>query len=352
MASGDAAPPRVKPPTIADVARHANTSRGTVSFVINNRPGVAPTTRERVLRSMRELNWTPNPLARSLSTSRAYALGLILARDPHTLGADPFFAPFIAGVEAGLEGSGMSLVLRFSPNEAAETIAYESLTSHHRVDGFLITDLRENDRRLALLASLKMPAVSLNQADAAPPVPAVIRPDEPGIVAAVEYLISLGHTRIAHVSGPMLYLHAQLRYRAWASTMSTHGLDISGLLMTADFTAAGGSSATRQLMALPLEHRPTAVVYANDLMAVAGMSVIQKGGFRIPQDVSVIGFDDAELSAYLNPPLTTVRTEPYDWGVCAAQSLIELIESGDSTSRELKPAELIIRESAGPAPTS
>lgn len=334
-------------PTIADVARHAQTSRGTVSFVINGRPGVAPATRERVVEAMRALNWTPNQLARSLSHARADALGLVIARDPVALGADPFFAPFIAGLEQGMEPFGQSLLLRFVPDPAAERRVYEQLVGQRRVDGFVLTDLRVDDPRTGLLEALGVPAVTLNPSGVPCSFPAVIRADGPAVTAAVEYLIGHGHRRIAHVGGPPAYLHAVRRRAAWEAALASHGLS-PGPFTASDFTASGGASATAYLLDLPPGQRPTAIVYANDLMAVTGMAVAHQRGLRIPGDLSVVGFDDGELSAHLAPPLTTISSRPVAWGVAAAQVLNELIEGAEPGDRTLPPAGLVIRGSAGP----
>jgi len=342
---------RARRPTIADVARLAETSRGTVSFVINDRPGVSPATRARVLEAMKTLAWTPNQLARSLSTRRAYAIGLILARDPRALSSDPFFAPLIAGLETGLEPSGQFLVLRFARDDETEAAAYRSLTEQHRVDGFVLSDLLREDTRPGLLDELGMPAVTLNRTEGPSSFPAVVHADEPGVVAAVEHLMAHGHRRIAHVGGPGRYLHAARRRTAWEATMRDHGLE-PGPFAEADFTAAGGVAATRSLLDLPPRQRPTAILYANDLMAASGVAYAQQQGVRVPDDLSVIGFDDAELSGFLDPPLTSVRTDPFAWGLAAAELLIEAITSTSGTvaSRAITPGTLVVRRSVAPAP--
>jgi len=342
---------RARRPTIADVARLAETSRGTVSFVINDRPGVSPATRKRVLDAMETLSWTPNQLARSLSTRRAYAIGLILARDPRALSSDPFFAPFIAGLETGIEPSGQFLVLRFARDHASETAAYRSLTEQHRVDGFVLSDLLHDDERVALLESLQVPAVTLNRTNQPSPFPAVVHADEPGVVAAVEHLVAHGHRRIAHVGGPARYLHAARRRAAWEQTTRDHGLE-AGPFVEADFTAAGGLAATKQLLDLSPAARPTAILYANDLMAASGVAYAQQQGVRVPSDLSVIGFDDAELSGFMDPPLTSVRTDPFAWGVAAAELLLEVIDNRRVESRSITPGTLVVRRSVGPAATA
>src|SRR4051794_24212637 len=188
-------------PTIRDVARVAGVSKGTVSFALNGRPGVAEDTRERILAAARDLGWTPSTKARALSVSRSFAVGLVLAREPELLGADPFFPAFIAGVERTLSDRGQALVLQVVP-EAEEEAGYRRLAGAGRVDGVFLLDLRVADPRIALLAELGMPAVSIARPDGPSGFPAVLVDDRPGIAAAVRHLADLGHRRIAHVAGP------------------------------------------------------------------------------------------------------------------------------------------------------
>jgi len=333
-------------PTINDVATLAGTSKATVSFVVNGRTNVAPKTRERVLAAAKELGWTPSHRARSLSTSRAYALGLVFARFPETLGSDHFFARFIAGVESALADIDQSLLLRFVSDPASEENAYRTLRSQGRVDGVVLADIRHNDSRIGLLEGLGMPAVTLNRVDIPSPFPAVVLDDEKGTRDAVEYLVGLGHERIAYVGGPEIYLHSTHRRLAWREALEVHGLPPSTSIET-DFSASDGARATCELLALPLRQRPTAIVYANDSMAIAGVVAARQAGLRVPDDVSVIGFEDSELAAYINPPLTTIRSDSFGWGRTAAEVLLQFVQTGErGAERELPPAQLVIRDSA------
>jgi DNA-binding LacI/PurR family transcriptional regulator len=337
-------------PTIADVAALAGTSKGTVSFVLNDRPGVAAATRERVHAAMAELGWQPSTVARALSISRANVVGLVLNRTPESLRSDPFFAPFIAGLELGVAGSDVALLLRFVESIEDEEAVYRNLAKTRRVDGVVVADLRRDDSRIPLLIELRLPAVTLNEPDVPSPFIPVSSDDLVGFVAGVEHLIALGHRRIAHVRGPEVYLHADRRRQSWERAMRRHGLEPS-LSVRSDFTAAGGAEATRTLLALPADERPTAILYANDLMAVAGMAVAHQMGLSLPRDLSVIGFDDAELAAYMHPALTTVRTDPLAWGQLTARTLLDLVHHGRRVqSACVGPAELIVRGSTTVAP--
>ena len=142
-------------PTISDVARRAGVSKGAVSFALNDRPGVAPETRDRILAVARELGWTPSHRARALAASRSMAVGLVIARPPETLGADPFFPSFIAGIESALAPLGQSLLLQVVPDRERELAGYRRLAADGRVDGVFLTDLRVGDPRPALLAEAR-----------------------------------------------------------------------------------------------------------------------------------------------------------------------------------------------------
>ena len=178
-------------PTIADVARRVGVSKTLVSFVFNNRPGVASETRERILATAKEMGWRPRPRARSLSIRRSFALGLVLRRDASVLTADSFFPAFIAGVETVLADEGQVLVLSVVP-EVTELGTYRTLARDHRVDGVILTDLRRDDTRLPLLVELGLPAVTLGRPDSALDFPCVDLDDRPGVEQTVEHLRALG----------------------------------------------------------------------------------------------------------------------------------------------------------------
>jgi len=334
-------------PTISDVARHAGVSKGLVSFVFNNRPGVAAQTRERILASAAELGWRPSVKAKSLSTRTSYALGLVIRREPHIIAADPFFPAFMAGVESVLTGAGRVLVLSMVPDARTEQQAYRTLVAENRVDGVFVTDLRQRDRRIGLLQQLRLPAVTIGHPEAAAPFPAVNLDDAAGIVAAVGHLAELGHERIAHVAGDPSMLHSARRAESFTRAMTEAGLDGSRMVST-DFSAAGGAAATRELIAA--RDQPTAIVYANDPMAIAGLGVLHGAGVGVPADVSVVGFDGIDMGRHLFPALSTIVADPEGWGAAAATTLLTLIAEGRAEDVELAPARLLLRSSTAPPP--
>jgi DNA-binding LacI/PurR family transcriptional regulator len=325
----------------------AGVSKGAVSFALNGRDGVSSDTRERILKAADELGWQPSHHARSLSVSRAFAVGLVVARPAELLGADPFFPSFIAGVETVLSPAGQSLVLQVVPSLEAEEAGYRKFAAEGRVDGVFLTDLRPADRRIAVLQELGLKAVTLNRPDVVSPFAAVCLDDRAGVRHAVEHLLQLGHQRIAYVSGPDRFLHSRNRRDAWREAIQAAGL-APGPEVSSDFTAAGGAAATTSL--LDGAEPPTAIVYANDVMAIAGLGVAQTRKLRVPQDLSLIGFDGTELASHIHPPLTTVKTDPFEWGRVAAQTLLRATDpaNGDAADVELAPARLELGASTAP----
>lgn len=334
-------------PTIADVAREAGVSKGLVSFALNNRPGVSASTRRRILSVADDLGWRPSTRARALSTSRAYAVGLVIARDPDIISGDPFFPAFIAGVESVLSPVGQALVLSMVGDELAEEDSYRQLVEHDRVDGVILSDLRSEDTRVALVQQLGLAAVTLGRPDVESPFPSVTVDDTAGIRAAVEHLAGLGHRRIAHVGGPLRMLHGSRRRDSFRAAMTAVGLE-PDLTIETDFTASDGARATGLLLAA--DDRPTAIVYANDPMAIAGLGVAQRAGLDVPGDLSITGFDGSEVGAYVHPALTTVAASARQWGRAATESLLRLVEGADVADTDLGPARLIIRDSSSTPP--
>ena len=280
-------------PTISDVAARAGVSKGAVSFALNGRPGVSPDTRDRILQAARELGFTANSSARALANRRSGNLGLVMARSHETLGSDPFFPPFIAGIESAVAPSGVFLLVRLVDNEAAETEAYREMATTGRVDGVFLTDLRTDDPRPALLDKLGLLAVTLNRPLVPSTAPAICVDDGPAVRDAVRHLVGLGHggSRTSAAQQPTCMPRTDGRS---GRTPSGNRSPQSPIIET-DFSAAGGAAATAELF--DRADRPTAILYANDLMAIAG--------FRWP---------GSEISAYRrtfpSSASTTERSAP------------------------------------------
>lgn len=346
----DGAEQAAERPTITAVARHAGVSKALVSFALNGRPGVSEQTRARILASAEALGWTPSLRARSLSVDRSYALGLVIGRSVDVVAADPFFHAFIAGVESEFSTAGQVLVLAQATPGREEAATYRGLASDRRVDGVILTDLRTSDDRIALVRELGLAAVTLGRPDVPSPFPSVSVDDGRGIRAAVEHLVDLGHRRIAHVAGPADMLHSRRRADAFADAVRAAGIE--PVTVGTDFSAVQGAHATRELLALGPGRRPTAIVYSNDHMALAGLGVAQRAGIRVPDDLSITGFDNTELAEHVFPSITSVATDATAWGALSARLLLAAIAKQPVEDIDLAEPRLVVRESTTTAPAT
>ena len=329
-------------PTIEDVARLAGVSKGAVSFALNGRPGVAEETRSRILEAAEELGWSPSARAKALSERRALAVGLIIARAPAQIGNDPFFAQLLAGVETVLSRESYALVLSVVKDQEDERATYRRLAVDGRIDGVILTDPRINDPRFDLLHQLGLHGVAVGDSSSDGPVPSYGADERDAIEQAVGHLVDLGHSNIAHVSGSPNLIHAVARRNAFKSGLRRAGLPI-GPVITGRFTAQGGAAATRRLLSNP--NPPTAILYASDLMAIAGLAVARDMGVDVPGDLSIIGFDDIPLTEHVHPRLTTVRQDPVASGEIAARALLAIIRGDDPPTAQPPEPTLVIRES-------
>ena len=309
--------------TIADIATRAGLSKGAVSYALNGLPGVSESTRQRVLKLAEEMGWHPNSAARALSASRAGAFGLVLARPVSTLGVEPFFMKLISGLETTLAARSTALLLQVVADHDAEVETYRRWWAERRVDGIFLVDLRIEDKRVAVLEELGLPAVVVGGPGHHGRLPAVWSDDASAMSMVVEYLAALGHRRIARVAGLSGLLHTELRSHAFDEVAARLGLD-SVVTLTTDYSAEQGAHSTRRLLSATT--RPTAILYDNDVMAVAGISVAHEMGVGVPQDLSIVAWDDSVLCQIVHPEITALNRDIMAYGAHAAESLLQLLE--------------------------
>ncbi|GJF33325.1 LacI family transcriptional regulator [Kitasatospora sp. NE20-6] len=331
--------------TIRDVAVRAGVSTAAVSLALNDRAGVSAATRERILATARELGWTPNTAARSLSGQQVDTIGLVLARPAPMLGREPFFMDFIAGVESVLVERRCSLLLRLVGTVEEEIEVQREWWQGRRVGGSLLVDVRVDDPRIEALSAIGLPAVAVAHPSLTGPFTSVWTDDGTAVREAVRYLAALGHRRIARVGGPAGLGHSAIRSRAFAEVAEELGLEEAPTL-AADFSGEGGSRATRTL--LSAVRRPTAIVYDNDVMAVAGLSVAAEMGLRVPQDLSLLAWDDSQLCELVRPRLSAMSHDVFGFGAQAARCLFEVLADGEAPSRPAPAPVLVPRESTAP----
>jgi LacI family repressor for deo operon, udp, cdd, tsx, nupC, and nupG len=333
---------------ISDVAAAAGVSKALVSYALNGRPGVGEATRVHIVEVARRMGWTPSLRGRSLSVSRAYALGLVFQTTPEFLASDLYFTSLMAGIQSVLSSSSYSLVTEVVDTRQAELAAYQRLARDGRVDGMIVVGPSRGDGRYKLLNGFGMPFVSLGRPPGKTTMPVMVYDETEAIADVVTHLASLGHRRVAQVAGPQNSGPPILRRKVYQEQLRKHGIDDSWWVES-DYTAAGGRRETERLLDAP--ERPSAIIYSNDMMAIAGMSVVFGRGLRVPEDVSIVGWDDFAVSQYLHPALSTVNQHPYEDGQQAATLLLQAIDGKvfDAPIWTRNPR-FQRRDSTGPAP--
>ncbi|MGH3321732.1 MAG: LacI family DNA-binding transcriptional regulator [Streptosporangiaceae bacterium] len=336
----------MKRPTIMDIARHAGVSKGAVSYALRGQPGVSEATRRRILAIAEEMGWRPNSAARALSEARAGAFGLVLPRPARLLGVEPFWMELIAGVQAALEERSVALLLQVvgeQPDSALDV--YRQWWGERRVDGVLLSDLRVHDKRVEPLRELGMPVVVVGGPLRDPAFPCVAVDNRTPMARAVEYLVALGHRRIARVAGIPEFQHTVERTEAFEGAVAAAGLTSTPRIDT-DYSGDEGAAATRELLARA--DPPTGIIFDNDVMAVAAVGVAHEMGIQVPEELSVVAWDDSPLCQIVHPPLTTMSRDVYRSGALAASRLLNLVDGADVGDVEEPTPRLVVRASTAP----
>lgn len=333
-------------PTIFDVAKRAGVSKSSVSRVLNG-GAVSPKTRKAVLEAIEALGYRPNVAARGLVTKRSQTVGFVL-----TDVADPYYSEVIRGVDEALSEKGYSLILCSARWDNDRELSYIRLLTEHRVDGLLVlsgqTTAREHMLQ-ALSAETERPIVVLDRTLSGAGFDTIGVDDFAASAGAVRHLLRLGHTRIAHVTGPLNYHSGVRRLEGYRHALEQAGIPVDpSLIVEGNFTKRGGYEAALHLFSLAKP--PTAIFAANDVSALGVWQAAREFGLRIPEDVALVGFDDIELLRLADIPLTTVRQPRYDFGYMGTQMLLARIEAKDQVKkprRVILPTELVIRSSCG-----
>lgn len=327
--------------TINDVARAAGVSVSTVSKVVNERYGVAPTTSRRVMEVVNELGYETSLVASSLRRRRTSVIGILVAE------FEPFSVELLKGISVAATGTGYELLAYTGLVSGVSSVGWER-KSLSRLAGTLI------DGAIIVTPTTVIPGTSIPVVAIDPHTgqdgPASIDSDNVGgALVAVRHLIGLGHTRIAHIRGRRDLSSAQLREDGYRQALEESGILFDpDLVLFGEYSAAQTASVARELLSRP--DRPTAVFAANDISAIGVVAVARELGLRIPEDLSIVGFDDIPDAANSTPPLTTVAQPLHELGERALQMLLALLDEQPVASRVHLPAELVVRASTGPVP--
>jgi LacI family transcriptional regulator len=330
---------------LADVAAAAGVTASTVSRVLNADPtlSIRSETRARILRVAQEFAYTPNALARGLRSATTMTIGLVLPNLAYSVNAE-----IIRGAERRAAAEGYVLLVADASEFSVAGTAYHRLVMERRVDGVLIASARSSDREIAAAAGSAPPVLHVNRRSKH--ARSVSVDDHTAIGLAVDHLVSLGHELIAHIAGPREAETAQRRRAGFVARMAQHDLAVPrSRLVEAAWGEEGGFAVAQQLLAL--RRRPTAIVAASVASAIGAMSAVANQGLHVPTDVSVVGFHDSSVAAYLNPPLTTVRMPLAEMAERSVETLILLInhqEVADDVVVDNPAPELVIRLSTAP----
>ena len=330
---------------IKDVARAAGVSTATVSHVINETRFVSEETRRRVVAAIEKCNYTPNVHARSLASGRSRTFGLIISDV-----ANPFFPELVKAIEEKASAHGYDVILSNTNYDPKRTVACVQRLLEQQVRGVAIMTSEMDLSLTQRLAAQQVAVVFLDVGQVGPHTSNIVVNYEKGVRDGVEHLLALGHRRIAYISGPGHLKSAARRRETFAKTMKKYHLSLhtTPFIFEGDFKATGGQRAAAEIMRL--RPRPTAIVSGNDLMAIGALRELKSAGLRVPQDVSVIGFDDITFAALAEPQLTTIMLPRAEIGEAAVEALMHTIAAEDNLGREFRVStQLVVRESTGAA---
>jgi LacI family transcriptional regulator len=334
------------------VAQRAGVSLGTASNVLNRPHLVSEATRDRVLRAMEELDYVPNVGARQLRQGRSHLIGVLVLDI-----SNPFWGEVVRGAEARAADSGhVIIVCNAGESIVKEDYAIRALTEH-RVDGLLIAPVAEDEDRLERLQRSGMQVVLLDHPSTRPTLRSVAVDDIQGGRLAASHLLELGHTRVAFVGSTTIYWGAD-RLIGVEQAFEQAGLDPAQHVvevLTSALTSAEGERAAEAIVAM--DRRPTAVFCVNDVLALGILHGLHRSRLRVPQDISLVGYDDVPFAAVLSPPLTTIEQLPYRLGETAADLMLDAIGDGSDAAARLErhvvfEPRLIVRDSTGPPPVA
>jgi LacI family transcriptional regulator len=328
---------------IKDIAKEAGVSTATVSHVINNTKFVSDETRVKVQKAIKKFDYHPNAHAQSLALGKSKMIGLLVSDI-----ANPFFPEIIKSVESAVFSNGYSLILLNTDYDAKRAVEYVHRLIQMRVAGIILMNA-EFDQSLVKAAKLKKTSIVFHdQHIVDEKMSTIILDYDVGISEAVQHLVSLGHTDIAHIAGSHEIYSAVIRENAFKAAIKRF---VRGAgkprIYEGDFRFEGGRHAARRILAE--KKRPTGVVVANDMMALGAMQEFKAAGLSIPGDISIIGFDDISFASLSEPPLTTVCSPRVEIGRRAVEALLLTVDRPHQLGVEIKiPTYLITRGSTAP----
>jgi len=331
--------------TSEDVARAAGVSRTTVSLVLNNVMGVniSPGTRQKVLEAARSLGYVPNATAQALARRRTQTIGLVMTRSPHHIATDSFLPKIVAGLLEVIHLHNLRLLVEWV-DEEHQAQAYYELARAKRIDGLILTTPRLDDAALRELEQSGLPTVLMGYVPGSN-LCSVDVDNRAAAEKAVRYLIELGHRQIACITNaPLAYTAAPERLQGYLDALRWAGIEADeGLIRFGDFDPQSGYLQMKSLLASG--KRFSAAFVASDNVAIGAKAAIREAGLRVPDDVSLMGFDDIPWAQYSDPPLTTVRLPALELAKNAGDLLIQAMQGSTRVEKRVLEVELVVRQS-------
>jgi DNA-binding LacI/PurR family transcriptional regulator len=322
--------------SIKDIARAAGVSPSTVSRALSDHPRISLETKERIRRLATEMGYSPSAVARSLVTQRTSIIGLAVAWV-----SDPFLAQVVRGIEDTALEHGYTVILSSFYGEPDREKEVLSTFRERRVDGIIIKSSCFDTYPHSLLSQFGLPIVLINRPEY---IYSVSTNNLHGGRLATEYLLDLGHSRIGYIAAEIGRRTNLDRLKAYKEALQGRGIAFEPTLVAmGDGYARGGKEAMCRLLTLPSP--PTAVFCYNDLTAIGAALAVREAGLQVPDDISLVGFDDIELTTYCHPPLTTFRQPAYELGRRAMEMVLALMVDGQKTTSVMLEGELVVRQS-------
>ncbi|MGE8204640.1 LacI family DNA-binding transcriptional regulator [Heyndrickxia sp. NPDC080065] len=327
-------------PTIKDVAKRANVSIATVSRILNDKPGFSEKTKRKVLKTIEELGYYPNAIARGLVNKKTQTIGVLIPTVSNL-----FSSEILNGIEDYANEEGVSVIVCNTASDGMKTINYLEVLAEKQVDGLIIVSESIKEGFYKAITEMGVPVVLVSTISFQYPIPYVKVDDKHAAFSATNYLIKKGHTKIAMITGNKNDPIAGIpRIEGYKSALVSNGIPVQEdyIFYSDGFAHQYGIEGMEELLRRKLDF--TAVFASSDELAVAAMSVAYKNGIKIPDELSIIGYDNTKLAEMIIPSLTTVSQPLYDMGLKAATMLFSIKEKEDMIESRIMPHEIIERE--------
>ena len=325
--------------TIKDIAKIAGVSQSTVSKALNNRPDVSDATKSRILDIAREFDFTPNAFGKGLKMRMSENLGLIFCRDIHPISGNPFYSRVLEGVEGEVAINNFNLILHIITDACKDSLP--KMMRERQVDGVILVGSFE-EQYISKVLQKDIPVVFIDPKEPLENRFQILIDNEHGAFIATKHLIDCGHRKIGFVSGDLTRMSFKQRFDGYMKALNLHNIPICQ-----EFIKTGGlENGYVHVKGMLSAEKPTAIFAANDINAIYGYRAINELGLKIPDDISIVGFDDIEMAKISTPPLTTVRVYKEELGSIAVRTLLKLINNkNEKPITTVVPIRLIERDS-------